>query len=83
MVTMEKSEQNKAASRLSVAESYDTRPVNGTPASQRELNRVAPMDVPGDEAPVSLKQWIEAIIYWVKELRWRVRYWSGLRGGDE
>jgi hypothetical protein len=80
---MEKSKENKSKSRLSAVETYDTRPVNGSSTSQTDRSPVTQFADTADHAPVSLKEWLESIVYWIKELRWRSRYWLSMRREDE
>jgi hypothetical protein len=77
--TMEKSEENKAKTRISSLETFDTRPVNGKSIeSSRQMGSV----VVGQDSlkgSGSLKRWFELVVYWARELLWRRRFWQYIR----
>ena len=83
MFTMEKSKENKSKSRLSTMKTYDTRPVNGSSATQNDRGPITQFTEPADHDAVSIKEWLASVVYWIKELRWRSRYWLSMRREDE
>jgi hypothetical protein len=80
---MEKSKEGQFDQPDRAVEMVDTRPVNGRMANHS--NRVAETIVDPDvnQDPYGLVAWISLVVFWIREMLWRRRFWSKLLKGPD
>lgn len=80
---MEKSKEGQPQTRFSSLETFDTRPVKSRRDSKTELPGFQTGDAMKLDEKSSIREWIGLVVYWIRELLWRRRFWSKmLRDSD-